>query len=613
MLLNKTKTFVFLFTIFISSFTFSQSTTSQSLDLSACDAFNNTSAYSITYTDDGDSLFGSGDTISSSDTENTFDYNLEYYYNYIGLVYKVTFSSDGTGGYDITVNITPEDTASCGAGAGAGAGTSQSLDLSACDAFNNTSAYSITYTDDGDSLFGSGDTISSSDTENTFDYNLEYYYNYIGLVYKVTFSSDGTGGYDITVNITPEDTASCGAGAGAGAGTSQSLDLSACDAFNNTSAYSITYTDDGDSLFGSGDTISSSDTENTFDYNLEYYYNYIGLVYKVTFSSDGTGGYDITVNITPEDTASCGAGAGAGAGAGTSQSLDLSACDAFNNTSAYSITYTDDGDSLFGSGDTISSSDTENTFDYNLEYYYNYIGLVYKVTFSSDGTGGYDITVNITPEDTASCGAGAGAGAGAGTSQSLDLSACDAFNNTSAYSITYTDDGDSLFGSGDTISSSDTENTFDYNLEYYYNYIGLVYKVTFSSDGTGGYDITVNITPEDTASCGAGAGAGAGTSQSLDLSACDAFNNTSAYSITYTDDGDSLFGSGDTISSSDTENTFDYNLEYYYNYIGLVYKVTFSSDGTGGYDITVNITPEDTASCGAGAGAGAGTSQSLDL
>ena len=96
--------------------------------------------------------------------------------------------------------------------------------------------------------------------------------------------------------------------------------------------------------------------------------------------------------------------------------------------------------------------------------------------------------------------------------------------------------------------------------EYYYNYIGLVYKVTFSSDGTGGYDITVNITPEDTASCGAGAGAGAGTSQSLDSSACDAFNNTSAYSITYTDDGDSLFGTGDTISSSDTENSaFDYN------------------------------------------------------
>ena len=44
--------------------------------------------------------------------------------------------------------------------------------------------------------------------------------------------------------------------------------------------------------------------------------------------------------------------------------------------------------------------------------------------------------------------------------------------------------------------------------------------------------------------------------------------------------------------------------EYYYSY-GDVYKVTFSSDGTGGYNITVSSLPEDTTSCGAGAGAGA--------
>ena len=94
-------------------------------------------------------------------------------------------------------------------------------------------AYSITYTDDGDTFFGNGDTISSSDTEPAFDYNSEYYYSF-GDVYKVTFSSDGTGGYNITVSSLPEDTTSCGAGAGAGAGTSQSLDLSACDAFNST-------------------------------------------------------------------------------------------------------------------------------------------------------------------------------------------------------------------------------------------------------------------------------------------------------------------------------------------------------------------------------------------
>ena len=288
-----------------------------------------------------------------------------------------------------------------------------------------------------------------------------------------------------------------------------------------------------------GDTISSSDTEPAFDYNSEYYYS-SGDVYKVTFSSDGTGGYNITVSSLPEDTTSCGAGAGAGAGAGTSQSLDSSACDAFNSNIAYSITYTDNGDTFFGNGDTISSSDTEPAFDYNSEYYYS-SGDVYKVTFSSDGTGGYNITVSSLPEDTTSCGAGAGAGAGAGTSQSLDSSACDAFNSNIAYSITYTDNGDTFFGNGDTISSSDTEPAFDYNSEYYYS-SGDVYKVTFSSDGTGGYNITVSSLPEDTTSCGAGAGAGAGagTSQSLDSSACDAFNSTSAYSITYTDNGDSL-------------------------------------------------------------------------
>ena len=96
----------------------------------------------------------------------------------------------------------------------------------------------------------------------------------------------------------------------------------------------------------------------------------------------------------------------------------------------------------------------------------------------------------------------------------------------SPISITYTDDGDSLFGTGDTISSSDTDSAFDYTSEYYYS-SGDVYKVTFSSDGTGGYNITVSSLPEDTTSCGAGAGTG--TLQYLDLSACDAYNSTFAY------------------------------------------------------------------------------------
>ena len=134
---------------------------------------------------------------------------------------------------------------------------------------------------------------------------------------------------------------------------------------------------------------------------------------------------------------------------------------------------------------------------------------------------------------------------------------------------------------------------------------GDVYKVTFSSDGTGGYNITVSSLPEDTTSCGAGAGDWSWNFPIFrSLAHVMPLIVHSAYSITYTDDGDSLFGTGDTISSSDTEHAFDYNSEYYYSY-GDVYKVTFSSDGTGGYNITVSSLPEDTTSCGAGAGAGA--------
>ncbi len=321
MLFNKTKTLVFLFTIFISSFTFSQSTPNTGLADTPCDAYNNYSSYNINYTDDGDDAFGSGDTISSSDTESTFDYGSDYYYNDTASVFKVTFSSDGTGGYNITVNSSLEDTASCSS-VGGGSGTSPVayLDNTPCDAYNNYSSYNINYTDDGDDAFGSGDTISSSDTESTFDYGSDYYYNDTASVFKVTFSSDGTGGYNITVNSSLEDTASCSS-VGGGSGTSPVayLDNTPCDAYNNYSSYNINYTDDGDDAFGSGDTISSSDTESTFDYGSDYYYNDTASVFKVTFSSDGTGGYNITVNSSLEDTASC---SSVGGGSGTSPEFD---------------------------------------------------------------------------------------------------------------------------------------------------------------------------------------------------------------------------------------------------------------------------------------------------
>ena len=151
MLFNKTKTFVFLFTIFLSSFTFSQTTPNTGLADDACDASSYNYSYGITYTDDGDDVFGSGDTISSSDTDSTFDYDGDYFYNDGVNVYAVDFASDGTGGYDITVSSSPEDTASC---SGGGSGTTASLDNTACDASSYNFSYNINYTDNGDGDFG---------------------------------------------------------------------------------------------------------------------------------------------------------------------------------------------------------------------------------------------------------------------------------------------------------------------------------------------------------------------------------------------------------------------------------------------------------------------------
>jgi hypothetical protein len=49
------------------------------------------------------------------------------------------------------------------------------------------------------------------------------------------------------------------------------------------------------------------------------------------------------------------------------------------------------------------------------------------------------------------------------------------------------------------------------------------------------------------------------------MTACDASSYSYNYGITYTDNGDLVFGSGDTISSSDTDSTFDYDGDYFYN------------------------------------------------
>ena len=574
MLLNKTKTLVFLFTIFISSFTFSQT---QTLYSSACDALNELSGSTLTYTDDNtDAIFSDGDTADLTDASNSgFSDGSTYYYNYIGSIYEVTFNLSGSD-YEISVGITP---VTCDSGAG---GSQQTLYSSACDALNELSGSTLTYTDDNtDAIFSDGDTADLTDASNSgFSDGSTYYYNYIGSIYEVTFNLSGSD-YEISVGITP---VTCDSGAG---GSQQTLYSSACDALNELSGSTLTYTDDNtDAIFSDGDTADLTDASNSgFSDGSTYYYNYIGSIYEVTFNLSGSD-YEISVGITP---VTCDSGAG-----GSQQTLYSSACDALNELSGSTLTYTDDNtDAIFSDGDTADLTDASNSgFSDGSTYYYNYIGSIYEVTFNLSGSD-YEISVGITP---VTCDSGAG-----GSQQTLYSSACDALNELSGSTLTYTDDNtDAIFSDGDTADLTDASNSgFSDGSTYYYNYIGSIYEVTFNLSGSD-YEISVGITP---VTCDSGAG---GSQQTLYSSACDALNELSGSTLTYTDDNtDAIFSDGDTADLTDASNSgFSDGSTYYYNYIGSIYEVTFNLSGSD-YEISVGITP---VTCDSGAG---GSQQTL--
>ena len=112
MLFNKTKTLVFLFTIFLSSFTFSQSVIY--LETEACVANTNTgleSATSLTliYTDsDSSTILSSSDNVdtTTSDTNIDFTGSTLYYYVEYGQLRKVSFSTMPATGM---LSFVPED------------------------------------------------------------------------------------------------------------------------------------------------------------------------------------------------------------------------------------------------------------------------------------------------------------------------------------------------------------------------------------------------------------------------------------------------------------------------------------------------------------------------
>ena len=557
---------------------------SETIDNSVCDANNQTGNFTLYYTDSDSSLSVSdGESVDTASMDPTFDYTATYYINQTSLVYELTFTDDGNGGYTIALSITPEDTSSCSSGGS----SSETIDNSVCDANNQTGNFTLYYTDSDSSLSVSdGESVDTASMDPTFDYTATYYINQTSLVYELTFTDDGNGGYTIALSITPEDTSSCSSGGS----SSETIDNSVCDANNQTGNFTLYYTDSDSSLSVSdGESVDTASMDPTFDYTATYYINQTSLVYELTFTDDGNGGYTIALSITPEDTSSC------SSGGSSSETIDNSVCDANNQTGNFTLYYTDSDSSLSVSdGESVDTASMDPTFDYTATYYINQTSLVYELTFTDDGNGGYTIALSITPEDTSSC------SSGGSSSETIDNSVCDANNQTGNFTLYYTDSDSSLSVSdGESVDTASMDPTFDYTATYYINQTSLVYELTFTDDGNGGYTIALSITPEDTSSCSSGGS----SSETIDNSVCDANNQTGNFTLYYTDSDSSLSVSdGESVDTASMDPTFDYTATYYINQTSLVYELTFTDDGNGGYTIALSITPEDTSSCSSGGG-----------
>ena len=219
MLFNKTKTLVFLFTIFISSFTFSQSAIY--LETDDCVANTNSgiqSATSLTliYTDSDLSItLTSSDSVDTTNSDGSIDFtgSTPYYYVENAQLRKVSFSTMPTTGI---LSFAPED-ATCDStddgddGDDGGDGTlSIYLETDDCVANTNSglqSATSLTliYTDsDSSTILSSSDSVDTTTSDNSIDFtgSTPYYYVENAQLRKVSFSTMPTTGI---LSFAPED------------------------------------------------------------------------------------------------------------------------------------------------------------------------------------------------------------------------------------------------------------------------------------------------------------------------------------------------------------------------------------------------------------------------
>ena len=402
MKLDKIKSLAFLFTIFFSSITFSQT---QDLYTSECDANQMINSQSLTYTDvDSSGTFTNTDTADLNDPANSgnFNYGTTYYYYDLAAaaIYPVTFTISASG-YDIFVGITP---VTCSPGAG---GTQQTLYTSACDAFSYMNSITLTYTDDDTSgTFTNNDRADLTDAANAgnFNYGTTYYYNDGLGIYEVTFIDQAVSDYAISVGTIDQ---SCSPGTGGALPSFQAYDSNAgmgdsdptiaCSSINGGTTSNIYFskgTGSNLTMPEFGDTLySDSNGNNPFISAGTVFFGWFDMMtnQNQSIEVDGTTGNIISI-------VDCTAG-----GAYTPYSIyDISenACSKELTTLTLYVL----NENSLDLNDAIDSQNSFDISDFSATYYYNDGSNTYSISFDSPVPGNYIINtknlINCAPSFT---------------------------------------------------------------------------------------------------------------------------------------------------------------------------------------------------------------------
>ena len=613
MLLNKTKTFVFLFTIFISSFTFSQSTIY--LETDACIANTNSGSQSATsltliYTDsDSSTTLNSSDNVDTTTSDNSIDFtdSTPYYYVENAQLRQVSFSTMPATGM---VSFVQEDTTCDPIDDGDG-GRTIYLETDACIANTNSGSQSATsltliYTDsDSSTTLNSSDNVDTTTSDNSIDFtdSTPYYYVENAQLRQVSFSTMPATGM---VSFVQEDTTCDPIDDGDG-GRTIYLETDACIANTNSGSQSATsltliYTDsDSSTTLNSSDNVDTTTSDNSIDFtdSTPYYYVENAQLRQVSFSTMPATGM---VSFVQEDTTCDPIDDGDG---GRTIYLETDACIANTNSGSQSATsltliYTDsDSSTTLNSSDNVDTTTSDNSIDFtdSTPYYYVENAQLRQVSFSTMPATGM---VSFVQEDTTCDPIDDGDG---GRTIYLETDACIANTNSGSQSATsltliYTDsDSSTTLNSSDNVDTTTSDNSIDFtdSTPYYYVENAQLRQVSFSTMPATGM---VSFVQEDTTCDPIDDGDG-GRTIYLETDACIANTNSGSQSATsltliYTDsDSSTTLNSSDNVDTTTSDNSIDFtdSTPYYYVENAQLRQVSFSTMPATGM---VSFVQEDT-------------------